>query len=338
MLIPRQFSAATEAGPQAGTAVHSLQGRTMGTAWSLRCVLPAGADPAAAMPLLQAAIQAALDRVVAQMSHWDPASELSRFNAAPAGSWHRLSDDFYSVLDAAQRLAQQTDGAYDVTAGALVNAWGFGPLPASRSPDDAELRAALQTVGWQRLQLDAANRSARQPGGLLLDLSSIAKGFGVDRMAAVLDRAGVLHYMCEIGGELRGQGCKPDGSPWWVELEAVPDARGPLQRWLLALDELSVATSGDYQRFYQRGAHRDAHTLDPRSGRPLRPAPASVSVIHRDCMQADALATALTVLGLQDGMAYAERHQIAALFQIRRRDDSALIDQHPSSALLAMLD
>jgi thiamine biosynthesis lipoprotein len=196
----------------------------------------------------------------------------------------------------------------------------------------------LQRVGWQRLQIDAGQRKALQPGGLYLDLSSIAKGYGVDCVAECVERAGVRHYLAEVGGELRGQGCKPDGSPWWVELEAVPDVSSQTRTWIAALDGLSIATSGDYRRYFERDSRRYAHTLDPRNGRPVRNAPASVTVLHAECMQADALATALTVLGLQDGMAYAERHDIAALFVMRRRDDATRTDEFASSAFLALLD
>ena len=307
----------------------------MGTTWSLRCAADAGVDITALRP----AIQAALDEVVAQMSTWDAASDLSRFNAAEAGSWIALPDAFFKVLGFAQVLAQQTAGAYDVTAGAVVNCWGFGPGGARDDiPSDDEIRGALERVGWSRLLLDEPRRLALQPGGLYLDLSSIAKGYGVDCIAESLERSGIPHYLAEVGGELRGQGCKPDGSPWWVELESPPDAAIDAGRWIVALDGLSVATSGDYRRYFERDSRRYAHTLDPRNGRPLRNAPASVTVLHAECMQADALATALTVLGLQDGMAYAERHGIAALFVTRRRDASSVTDEFASSALIALLD
>lgn len=307
----------------------------MGTSWSLRCA----AGEALEVEALQRAVQAALDQVVAQMSNWDARSDLSRFNAAEAGSWIALPPAFYQVLNYAQALAQSSSGAYDVTAGALVSCWGFGPgEPRDDIPSDDDIRAALRRVGWSRLLLDDAGQLALQPGGLHVDLSSIAKGHGVDCVADCVERFGVTHYLAEVGGELRGQGCKPDGSPWWVELESVPDAASDAGRWIVALDGLAVATSGDYRRYFKRDGRRYAHTLDPRNGRPLRHAPASVTVLHAQCMQADALATALTVLGLQDGMAYAERHGIAALFVMRRRDDASLIDEFASSALLALLD
>lgn len=307
----------------------------MGTTWSLRCAADSGLDSAA----MQRSIQAELDQVVAQMSTWDAASDLSRFNAAEAGSWIALPDGFFKVLSGAQTLAQLTAGAYDVTAGAVVNCWGFGPGAARDDiPSDEEIRSALRRVGWSRLLLDAPQQRALQPGGLYVDLSSIAKGYGVDRIAECVGRFGVAHYLAEVGGELRGQGCKPDGSPWWVELEPVPDAAIGAGRWIVALDGLSIATSGDYRRYFELDSRRYAHTLDPRSGRPVRNAPASVTVLHAECMQADALATALTVLGLQDGMAYAERHGIAALFVLRRRDDASATDEFASSAFLALLD
>ncbi|WP_299687592.1 FAD:protein FMN transferase [Hydrocarboniphaga sp.] len=335
VLLPLQFSAAAEAGPGSGTRLYALQGQTMGTSWSLRCALDDRVD----LVSLQRSVQAALDEVVAQMSTWDAGSDLSRFNAAEAGSWLALPEGMFTVLNCAQDLAQQTAGAYDITAGALVNCWGFGPgEPRDELPSDVEIRSALQRVGWSRLLIDAERRIALQPGGLYLDLSSIAKGYGVDRVAACVERAGVHHYLVEVGGELRGQGCKPDGSPWWVEVESVPDTESDAGRWIVGLDGLSIATSGDYRRYFERDSRRYAHTLDPRNGRPVRAAPASVTVLHAQCMQADALATALTVLGLQDGMAFAERHGIAALFVVRRRQDVANTDEFASSAWLALLD
>jgi thiamine biosynthesis lipoprotein len=335
VLIPARFSAATQAGPDAGAALQTLRGQTMGTSWSASCALQPGADIAA----LQRCIQQALDEVVSQMSSWDAGSQLCRFNAAPAASWQFLPDAFFEVLACAHSLAQQTQGAYDATIGALVDCWGFGPQAVRETvPSDDEIRAALQRAGWSRLQIDAERRAALQPGGLQLDFSSIAKGYGVDCMAACFEHAGLHHYLCEVGGELRGQGCKPDGSPWWVELEAVPGISVGQSRWRLALDGLAVATSGDYRRYYERGSRRYAHTIDPRNGRPLRAPPAAVTVIHGDCMRADALATALTVLGLQDGMAYAERHDIAALFVIRCSGRPDAVEEFPSSAFMAMLD
>ena len=296
----------------AGAVPAALAGATMGTTWSARLALPPGLAPAVA----RAAIQQALDGVVAQMSTWDDASDLSRYNRAERG-WQVLPADCFHVLRHALRLAADTGGAYDPTVGPLVNAWGFGPPPhASEPPAASAIDALRQRCGWQRIRLDEPARRAWQPGGAYLDLSAIAKGYGVDRAARALDDAGVTHYLVEVGGELRARGWRPDGRPWRVAIE-VPDGSDD-HALALALQSGGIATSGDYRRYRRAAGGRYAHTLDPRTGRPVDNGVASVTVVHDEsCMLADALATALTVLGEREGLAYARQRRLAALFIVR---------------------
>ncbi|WP_211109867.1 FAD:protein FMN transferase [Azospirillum oleiclasticum] len=313
--------------------VHALSGRTMGTTWSVKLVPPPGMH----VPDLRDGIQARLDRVVAEMSHWDPASDLGRFNRASAGRWQELPEDFAAVLDCALAVARDSGGAYDPTVGPLVDLWGFGPDgPRDRTPDPAAVEEALARCGWQRLELDRDSRRVYQPGGLRLDLSSIAKGFGVDVVALHLEALGIDSHLVEVGGELRGRGVKPDGMPWWVALETPPDAAvGGAGAAVVALHGLSVATSGDYRRFFEAGGVRYAHTLDPRAGRPVANRLASVTVLHPSCMWADAFATALTVLGPEEGMAFAGDRDLAALFLIRTETG---LEERLTPALMAMLE
>lgn len=289
----------------------------MGTAWSAKVAAP----PGLATGLLRAGIQSQLDRVVQQMSTWEPASDLSRFNTAPAGTWHTLPPELFHVLDTALNLARGSAGAYDPTAGALVNLWGFGPAGPVETPPDAQTIAAVQARGgWQKLRLDRVNQRACQPGGLYIDLSSIAKGYGVDQAARYLEGAGLHHWLLEVGGELRGAGAKPDGQPWWVTLEspqAAPATSSPLPENLLALHGLAVATSGDYHQGFTHAGRRYSHTLDPRTGQPVAHELAAVTVIHPECMLADAYATVLMVLGVKEGMVYARSSQLAARFVSR---------------------
>lgn len=313
LLLPAQFSAATHAGPDRGAQVLRLAGTTMGTSWSVSCAMRA-ADRRDAV---RVGIDAVLAGLVAELSHWEPSSALCRYNAAPAGSWQRLPDDFARVLDAALRIAAASDGALDPTAGPLVDLWGFGPPgPRRQPPSDTEIAAARCRVGWQGLRRDGER--LWQPGGIGLDFSAIAKGHAVDRVAAWLDSAGLPHHLVEIGGELRGQGVKPDGSPWWVDIDD-PAPTSPSNRigCRIALDGLSVATSGDAFRHFEHGGRRYAHTLDPRSGRPLAEAPAAVTVIHPLCREADGWSTALSVLGLEAGLLLADRHGLAVRYQLR---------------------
>ncbi|MES2322508.1 MAG: FAD:protein FMN transferase [Pseudomonadota bacterium] len=303
--------------PPAGSAIAHAGGSSMGTSWSVQAVTA----PGTGLHALAERMQDELDLVVAQMSHWEPDSNLSRYNSAPAGSWHQLPDPFYTVLDYALAVADASGGAYDPCAGALINCWGFGARnrfdePAFYAPGAAAVDAIMARGDRGRIRLDPTARRLLQPGGVQLDLSSVAKGYAVDRLAHSLAALGIRHYLVEVGGELRGAGAKPDGQPWWVALEGVPDAGGDTA--VLALHGLSVATSGDYRRHFQMGAQRASHTLDPRSGYPIRNDVASVTVIHPDCMAADALSTALTVLGPDAGLALADAQRFAARFLLRR--------------------
>lgn len=318
--------------PPAGSVVIALGGETMGTSWSVRVVTPPGLDAAP----LHAALTAELEAVIAAMSQWELASEISRFNRAPAGSWHRLSPAFFHVLHAGLALAQATDGAFDPTAGALVDLWGFGPAPARLAPPAAEdIATARAATGWQRLGLDRHARRALQPGGVRLDLSGIAKGHAVDRLAACLAARGFANALVEIGGELRGSGVKPDGQPWWVEIEAPPGVTA-LPETRVALHGLSIATSGDYRRTFTHAGRRHAHSLDPRTGQTVANAIASVTVLHAECMMADALATALLVMGVEAAMAYAATHDIAAHL-VERGTGLTGAMEHLSPAFAAML-
>jgi thiamine biosynthesis lipoprotein len=274
---------------------------------------------------LAEAIERRLAAIVAEMSQWEPRSLLSQFNRAPAGSWSTLPEDFATVLGAALDIAERTQGAFDPTHGRSAALLGFGAIPVDRAPSAAELDGALAAAGWRRLEFDRASRRARQPGGLWLDLSGIAKGFAVDAVSALLAGMGIEDALVEIGGELVGRGLRPDGQPWWVDLEDPPGPALPPLR--VGLHDMAVATSGDYVR--------GAHTIDPRTGRPLPAHVASVSVLHDTAMMADAWATALTVLGPERGADLAAREGLAA--RIVSRGEVGAVET-VSPALQAMIE
>jgi thiamine biosynthesis lipoprotein len=273
----------------------------MGTGWSLHAVSPRAG--------VAEGVQTALDRVVAQMSQWEPGSDISRFNCTVPGQWRMLPPEFVRVLKAALDVAEASGGAFDPAMGALTDLWGFGPAPApSAAPHPTVIAAILSDRGG--IELDAPALRARRTGEAQLDFSGIAKGFGVDQAAEWLLAQGVRHFLLEVGGELRGEGVKPDGQPWWVDIECPPGVKlTPLR---VALHRLSVATSGDYRRWLDADGRRHGHTLDPRGGCPVENGLRSVTVLHESCMLADAWATALAVLGPAEGMALASAHGLAA--------------------------
>lgn len=324
------------AAPAATTALQRLDGRTMGTTWSVQW-LPLSAVSAQE---LQRGIQAELDRVDGQMSTYKPQSELSRFNRAPAGSWRVLPPEFFRVLQHALQLARDSDGAYDPTVGPLVNLWGFGPDQRPHQPPTAAAIAqAKARVGWWKLRLDPTSRRAWQPGGIYLDLSAVAKGYGADQVGRYLQRMGVRTYLVEVGGELKAHGRKPDGSVWRVGIERPDAAAGAVSTSdelidAVALDNRAIATSGDYRHVFEDHGRFYSHHIDPRSGYPVPHEVASVSVLADDCMQADPLGTTLSVLGAERGMAYARDHDLAVLMIVRTADG---FEQRMSPAFAASL-
>ena len=305
--------------PPPATHIWDFAGETMGTSWSVRLIPPPALDRAA----FQAAIDTELTRIIALFSHWDPRSELSRLNAAPPGFW-AVSEPFWDLLNKAMDLADDTDGAFDPALGALVDLWGFGP-PGPRPlsgfgtgptlPSEAEVEAARTLSGWGVVRFNRDARAVQQLGGVRLDLSAIARGHAVDRLSERLTGMGATHHLVGIGSEMRGAGVKPDGMPWWAELHQPPGAPGP--RAVAALFDLACSTSGDRARGFGAGGQTWSHIIDGRSGRPVENGIASVTVLAGTALYADAMATALTVMGPQEGPALAGAMGIAATFVVR---------------------
>lgn len=321
-----------------GDIIWDFAGETMGTTWSVRLAPP----PGLARGVFQAAIEEELDRIIGLFSHWDPRSELARFNAAPAGFW-AVSEPFWLLLNQALDLADDTDGAVDPTLGALVDLWGFGP-PGPRPLDsfgtaptlpwEEEILEARNRSGWGALRLNRDRRAVQQPGGLKLDLSGIAKGHAVDRVSDRLAELGADSHLVEIGGELRGRGVKPDARPWFVELQQAPGSPAPPT--VAALFDLAVATSGDWIRAFETYGQTYSHTIDGRTGRPVSNGVASVTVLADTALYADAMATALTVMGPAEGPAFATEMKIAAAFVVRGPDGA--LSETVTPAFRAMLD
>jgi FAD:protein FMN transferase len=295
-----------------GPGETRIEGRTMGTTYRVLayCEAPV-ADIAARVDTL-------LREVNDHMSTYQHDSVLSRFNAQPPGEWVPVSEQLVEVVDAALALARRSDGAFDVTVGPLVNVWGFGPggQPAS-VPTDAALAAARERVGFQHLEIRSTPPAMRKTRDTYVDLSAIAKGWGVDRVAQALIEWGCPSSLVEIGGDLRVGAPKPDGTAWRVGIE-VPDVetRGVVHR-VLEVTGLSVATSGDYRNFAEWDGARVHHIIDPRSGRPAVSALKSVTVVHESAMWADGYATLIHVLGPEAGYRFGLDNELPVMLIVQ---------------------
>ncbi|MFN4156555.1 MAG: FAD:protein FMN transferase [Paracoccaceae bacterium] len=288
---------------------HALNGPTMGTRWSALFFAPPGFDPAT----VQAALQAAVDAVDAQMSTWRPDSDLMHLNAALVGEWQDIPPELAQVLALGLAIGRASGGAFDIGQGDAVRAWGFGP----DAVDPHAIRAAMQAPrhsAHEILQLDG-NR-VRKTAAIKLDLNGIAKGFGVDCLTQVLRDHGIRDALTGIDGEMRAMGLRPDSSPWTIAVEA-PERDRRAAHSILTLQDAAVATSGDYRHWVTVQGRHLSHTMDPARGAPLLDSPASVTVIAPTCAMADAWATALMVLDVDAGARITQEKGLDALFLSR---------------------
>jgi len=288
----------------------------MGTRWT--ATLIAGADTD--MTAVETALAGAVDLVDRQMSTWRPDSDLMRLNSAPPGTWVALPDALLQVLETANHIGRLSDGAFDIGLGALVNAWGFGA--AGPEADIAAIKSELaqdHPPTHETLEVDRAGGRARNRAATALDLSGIAKGFGVDEMHKVVEGFGLSGALLGLDGELYAKGRAADGAAWPIAIEK-PDyeARTPLS--VLEVEDAAVATSGDYRHWVEVGQTRLSHTMDRRRGGPAQGRVASVTVIGKSCMEADAWATALLVFDAENGPELAAKHGLDALFVLRDGD------------------
>ena len=283
----------------------------MGTSWSVKI-------NAETLPLprqqLKSQFDAILNRVNREMSTYLPDSELSIINAAHSTDPILVSPSLMQVLEAAREISQLTQGAFDVTVGPLVNLWGFGPDQAFTVPTGEQVRRASALAGFEKLRLvPAASTLKKASGGVSIDLSAIAKGHGVDRVADYLDSLQLDDYLVEIGGEIRARGVNREQAPWQSGIEQ-PAAGQRGVRKIIKLENMAMATSGDYRNFFEQDGIRYSHTIDPRTGRPVTHDLASVTVLHPSAMLADAWATGLLVLGPAQGYATALENGLDAYF------------------------
>jgi thiamine biosynthesis lipoprotein len=310
-------ASASAVGVPRTTVVFS--GPALGSRYVVRVVMPGG-DTAA-----DEAVRAAIDRELEHANHllsgWNPRSEISRLNQHTSSEPFPVSRDTLAALALARRASELTGGAFDATVLPLVEAWGFGPSGAARaSPSDEALSALRARVGYRMLELDPARSTVRKARpDLACDVSGLGDGWTADRIAAALVALGHRDVLVDVGGEVAARGHRADGARWRVAVE-WPDG-APEHTLVLELLDAGVATSGDYRKAWTDAqGRRVSHILDPRSGRPIGDELASVSVVDPDAAWADALATALMVLGPDAGRALAARERIAARFVARQPD------------------
>ena len=310
-----------------------IQGEVMGTTYTVKVVADTRQEQSAETQAeLEATVQAALSAVDEAMSTYKPDSELSGFNDGPAGRDVPLSPALAEVLALAFDVHARSEGAFDITVGPLVDRWGFGTRgPLQDLPGEAELETLTARLGHDHLTFDG-KALRKDDAALRVDLSAIAKGYGVDQAALALKTAGYDDFMVEVGGEIRVSGNTEAGRPWRLAVETP----SPTERAIYEVVELrdqALATSGDYRNFTVVEGTRYSHTIDPTTGRPVTHRLASVSVVAPTCAEADALATALNVLGPQRGLALAEKEGLPALFLVGDPDD---LQAHPTDAWLEL--
>lgn len=293
--------------------LHAFGGSTMGTTFTVKV-----ASPAAGVSGLEKEIDAAFAKINRELSTYLEDSDLSRFNRHRGTDWFPISDDCVRVFEKALEISRASGGAFDVTVGPLVNLWGFGPEERDRAmPSDREIRERMAAVGYEKIAVRLSPAAARKSvPGVYCDLSAIAKGFAVDKVAELLEARGLENFMVEIGGEVRAKGKNDLGGPWRIGVEQ-PDAKPGMVRTIVRISGYSMATSGDYRNYFEHDGIRYSHTIDPRSGRPVTHKLASVTVIHRSSMVADGMATAINVLGPEAGYEFAVQQGLPALMIVR---------------------
>jgi len=296
-----------------------LEGATMGTYYQVKYVLDAKqqSDSKLSEQALQIQIDKRLELVNDQMSTYRPNSELSRFNQSENSL--TVSDDTRYVIEASLKLFEQSNGAFDVTVGPLVNLWGFGPdKRANKIPSAALIAEKKEIIGSQYLSVNG-NLLTKAIPELYVDLSAIAKGYGVDVIAEYLQEIGINNFLVDIGGELRLQGLKPNNKAWTLAI--VRPVEGQNVQRVIKIGDNAIATSGDYRNYFEADGIRYSHTIDPKTGKPISHRLVSVTVIDQSSMLADALATAITVLGPEDGLKFAQAHKLPVFLLVKDGDN-----------------
>jgi FAD:protein FMN transferase len=302
-----------------------IDGQTMGTVYSAKIVSSNLLENNLDSLYLKRGIDSLLNRINQQMSTYQQNSELSRFNQYRGKGWFAVSPELCQVVEKSVQISRISGGAFDVTVGPLVNLWGFGPEEREELiPGENEIQERKKLVGYQKIQVQFSPPALKKElPEMYCDLSAIAKGYGVDKVGEYLEKCGIRNYLVDIGGEIRTRGKNHQGQEWKIGV-STPDDHYEIQK-VLVLENLSVATSGDYRNYFEKDGVRYSHTIDPQTGRPITHHLASVTVIHDSCMVADGLATAIDVLGPEKGLRLADKMGLAVFLIIR--EDTSFIEK-----------
>lgn len=310
-----------------------IEGRTMGTTYHVKVVT----GRLGSVKGLKERIELRLDEINRSMSPYLPESEISRFNRfEETGVEFPVSTDFHQVMKAAARIHALSEGAWDGTVNPLVDVWGFGRAGRGQEAPPAETIAALiAEVGFDAIEIRNGGALVKRRASVTLDLSSIAKGFGVDRVAEVVRGFGFTDFLVEIGGETYAAGRRRDGQPWRVGISTPkPDAPPADIYAIVALKDRALATSGDYRNYFVKDGVRYSHIIDPRTGYPVSNRVVSASVLGPDCTLADGLATAVLVMGAEKGLALIDRLDgVEGLIVVERPDGR--LEEHSSRGFRA---
>jgi thiamine biosynthesis lipoprotein len=283
----------------------------MGTTYTVK-VVDAPAD--VTVHEVQRSIDTVLQKIDISMSQYRSDSEISRFNASRSTDWFAVSDDLLDVVKTAQHVSAQSHGAFDITVAPLVNAWGFGREHTESIPTEQTLATLVREVGYQKLETrDVPAAVRKQVPELQIDVNGIAPGYAVDLLANALGQHGIKNFVIDIGGEVLARGHNSQGKPWRIAVERPTDAEAAPYAFV-SLRDASVTTSGEYRHFYFKNGRRYSHTIDPRTLQPVQHDLASVVVVGSTSIEIDAWATALNVLGGDEGLALARAQRIPALF------------------------
>jgi thiamine biosynthesis lipoprotein len=291
-------------------SAFTISGPTMGTRYNITVV---DSENDNLSKSLQKEVDVLLINLNQQMSTYISDSEISQFNSKAINQSFSISEDFLKVVALSQEISALSEGFFDISIGPLVELWGFGKTEKSGVPSDSEIENARSQVGWQELTVDFENISLTKSIQLSLDVSAIAKGYGVDRVAALLDEKGIENYMVEIGGEMKVKGHNSQETSWRIGIETPTVGQRQVQQ-IIKIDSHAVATSGDYRNFFEENGQRFSHTIDPNTGYPVRHNIASVTVIAESAARADGLATALNVLGEEKALELARKENLSAFF------------------------